>query len=355
MIQDLDLLIVDEVSMISSALVDAMDIALKQTKSNDKPFGGIPMLFVGDLFQLPPIVEDEEIRKYFSGVEERYDTEFFFSADIMKKNVSVEALELQVVKRQDENVNESNKKFVDALNSIRTETGNIFEHIEFLNQKCFEEKKENSFKNAIALVPSKAKARSINKNNIEAISGNSRMYKGKLKDLTSEDIKRFQAPDELELKVGAQVVFIDNNKPEWINGDLGTVTAMHQNVIEVKVHKTGYVRDVTRSDFGKYRYHYNKEKQKMEIELIGKFIQFPLALGWAITIHKSQGMTLEKAIVDIDGNAFAEGQTYVALSRVKSLEGLKLGSPLEYGDVQVNRSILNFYSQVFPENYNIEK
>jgi len=353
-IQNLDLLIADEVSMVSSALVDAMDIALKQTKNNNKPFGGIPILFVGDLFQLPPIVENEEIRKYFSGAEERYDSEFFFSADIFKK-VSAEPLELQIVRRQDQNANENNKRLVDALNSIRTGKDNIFEQIEFLNKKCFKEKQEDSFENAITLVPSKAKAKSVNKDNIESIIAKSRMYKGRLKNLTSEDIKRFQAPDELELKVGAQVVFVNNNKPGWMNGDLGTVTAMHDNVIEVKIHKAGYVRDVGRSEFGKYRYRYNKDKQKIEVELVGKFIQFPLALGWAITIHKSQGMTLEKAIIDIDGNAFAEGQTYVALSRVKSIEGLKLGSPLEYGDIKVNKSILEFYSRVFPENYSFKK
>jgi ATP-dependent exoDNAse (exonuclease V) alpha subunit len=351
-IQDLDLLIVDEVSMISSTLVDAMNIALRQAKNSNQPFGGIPVLFVGDLFQLPPIVENEEIRKYFSGVEERYDTEFFFSADVLKEdNVEVEAIELEVVRRQDESSSKDNKHFVEALNNIRTETGDIFSCIDFLNEKCFEAMQDDPFDNAIALVPTKSKARSINKNNIAAIESESRMYKGHCDSLTSEDIKRFQAPDELELKVGAQVVFVHNNKPDWINGDLGTVTAMYDNRIEVRIHKTGYVRDVTREEFGKYRYHYNTEKKKIELKLIGKFIQFPLALGWAITIHKSQGMTLEKAIVDIDGNAFADGQTYVALSRVKSIEGLKLGSELTYGDVQVNKSILRFYSMIFPESY----
>lgn len=353
-IQDLDLLIVDEASMINPAQLDAMDIALRQAKNSNQPFGGIPVMFVGDLFQLPPIVEDEEIRKYFSGVEERYDTEFFFSADVLKE-VGVEPIELEAVRRQDERSSENNKHFVEALNSIRTETGDISSCIDFLNEKCFEAKQDDPFDNAIALVPTKAKARSINKNNIEAIDSDFRMYKGHLDGLTAEDIKRFQAPDELELKVGAQVVFVHNNKPDWINGDLGTVTSMYDNRIEVRIHKTGYVRDVTREEFGKYRYHYNTEKKKIELKLIGKFIQFPLALGWAITIHKSQGMTLEKAIVDIDGSAFAAGQTYVALSRVKSIEGLKLGSKLTYGDVHVNKSILRFYSMIFPESYHYQE
>ena len=349
-IQDLDLLIVDEVSMISSALVDAMDIALRQAKSNEQPFGGIPVMFVGDLFQLPPIVENEEVRKYFSGTEERYDSEFFFSADVFKR-INVEPIELDVVRRQDENSSDDNKNFVNALNKIRTGTGNISDHIEFLNEKCFLAKQSDLFDEAISLVPTKAKAKSINKNKIAAIESKSRMYKGQLQGLTSEDIKQFQAVDELELKIGAQVVFVHNNKPDWINGDLGTVTAMYDDHIEVRIHKTGYVRDVGREEFSKYRYHYNTELKKIELQKVGSFIQFPLALGWAITIHKSQGMTLEKAIVEIDGNAFAEGQTYVALSRVKSIEGLKLGEKLAYGDIRVNTSILQFYSRLFPDSY----
>lgn len=353
-IQDLHLLIVDEVSMVSSALVDAMDIALRLAKNSDQPFGGIPMMFVGDLFQLPPIVENEEVRKYFGGAEERYDTEFFFSADVLKE-VNVEAIELDVVRRQDESSSNDNENFVKALNNIRTGTGDISSNIRFLNDKCFKAKQGDPFDDAIALVPSKAKAKSINKNRISGIEAEPRMYQGKLDGLSSEDIKRFQAPDELELKVGAQVVFVHNNKPDWINGDLGTVTAMHDNHIEVKIQKTGYVRDVTREEFGKYRYHYNTEQKKIELQLIGKFIQFPLALGWAITIHKSQGMTLEKAIVDIDGSAFADGQTYVALSRVKSIEGLKLGAELAFGDVRVNPSILRFYNMVFPESYSYDE
>lgn len=360
-LQKLDLLIVDEVSMITSAMVDCMDRALKLARNSKEPFGGLKMLFVGDLFQLPPILEDEEVEKYFAGIDERYDSEMFFSADVFKEdqgNCDMYPLELKVVKRQDATASEDNAKFVQALNAIRTnETKDIFSGIDFLNEKAYEQKKHISGipEGTIALVPTKAVAKSINKEEIEKIDTEFRMYKGHvIGGMTSEMIKQFQAPDELELKIGAQVVFVNNNKPKWINGELGIVTHMGNDVIKVRVIKTGNEFDVTRTDFGKYTYKYDKETQKLSREVTKAFIQFPLALGWAITIHKSQGMTLENAIVDIRGNAFAEGQTYVALSRVTSLDGLQLKSPIEYGDIKVKDQVLNAYSQMFPESYNYE-
>lgn len=357
-LQALDLLIVDEVSMISSAIVDCMDKALKIARNNDNPFGGVKMLFVGDLFQLPPIVEDEEVRKYFAGIDARYDSEFFFSADIFKNGCEMLPIELNVVKRQNANATPDNAQFVQALNTIRTnDTDHIFSCLKFLNGKCYNAKKDidDIPQGTIALAPTKAKAKSFNKSELDKIDGESRMYQGMLMDsMSAEMIRQFQAPDELELKIGAQVVFVTNNKPSWINGDLGTIIEMGNDVIKVKLLKTGFVRDVKRADFGKYKYKYNKEKQKLEKTFFKAFVQFPLALGWAITIHKAQGMTLENVIVDIDGNAFAEGQTYVALSRATSIEGLQLRHPLNYGDIKVSDQVLKAYAKIFPENYKYE-
>lgn len=353
-IQNLDLLIIDEVSMVSSSLVDAINISLQKGKNTKEPFGGIPILFVGDLFQLPPIIEDEEIAKYYGGDDGRYDSEFFYSAEVFNKLIDVQVCELKKVKRQEENSSD-NKEFVEALNSIRTNTTDIYTHIDFFNRECFENKKNDSFDNAITLVPTKSKANGINKDKLDAISNEIKTYQGHLQNLGAEDLKKFQAPDELILKVGTQVVFVNNSKPDWINGDLGTVTKMEDNCIEVKIHKTGLVKSITRVAFSKYSYEYNTTNKKIESKEIGKFIQFPLNLGWAITIHKSQGMTLDKVIVDIDGNAFAEGQTYVALSRVKSIEGLKLNSKLTYGDIKVNQTILKFYQMILPESYPINE
>lgn len=354
-IQNLDLLIIDEVSMVSSSLVDAINIALQKGKNNKEHFGGISILFVGDLFQLPPIIEDEEIAKYYGGDDGRYDSEFFYSAKVFDKLEEIQICELKRVKRQEENLSEDNKKFVEALNGIRTNTTNIYSYIDFLNTECFQNKKDELFQDAITLVPTKSKANGINKDKLDAISNEIKTYQGHLQNLGAEDLKKFQAPDELILKVGTQVVFVNNSKPDWINGDLGTVTKMEDNCIEVKIHKTGLVKSITRVAFSKYSYEYNTTNKKIESKEIGKFIQFPLNLGWAITIHKSQGMTLDKVIVDIDGNAFAEGQTYVALSRVKSIEGLKLNSKLTYGDIKVNQTILKFYQMILPESYPINE
>jgi ATP-dependent DNA helicase PIF1 len=353
-IQNLDLLIIDEVSMVSSSLVDAINIALQKGKNNKKIFGGIPILFVGDLFQLPPIIEDEEIKKYYGGDDGKYDSEFFYSAEVFNELNDTQICELQIVKRQEES-SPNNKKFIEALNSIRTNTKDIYAYIDFLNIECFENRSTDSFDHAITLVPTKSKAKGINKDKFNSIQGNSKSYQGHLLNLTAEDIKRFQAPDELILKVGVQVVFVNNNKPNWTNGDLGTITKMEDNLIEVLIHKTGLVKNVNRAEFPKYKYLYNTDNKRIELTIIGKFIQFPINLGWAITIHKSQGMTLEKAIVDIDGCAFAEGQTYVALSRVKSIESLKLNSKITYGDIKVNQTILDFYNLILPEYYNLNK
>lgn len=357
----LDLLIVDEISMVSSAMVDCMDVALRLAKNIDKPFGGIKMLFVGDLFQLPPIVEDEEVRKYFAGTSERYDSEFFISADVFKNKTggcNIYSLELKVVKRQDVSLGNDNAEFVKALNAIRTnDSDHIFGALHFINEKCFENKKNvhDIQSGSIALVPTKARAKEFNKTQIDRLEGELTMYKGILKGgMSAEMIKQFQAPDELELKVGAQVVFVTNNKPEWINGQLGVVEELGKDVIKVKTLKDGFVRSVKRESFNKYTYKYDIQTKYLSRSSIEAFVQFPLALGWAITIHKSQGMTLENVIVDIKKQAFAEGQTYVALSRVKSIDGLILRSQLEYGDIKVNDQVLQIYSELFPDDYRYE-
>lgn len=348
MLRDLDLLIIDEVSMVNAAMIDAIDLIMKKANNTKQAFGGISILFVGDLFQLPPIVENGEQRKYFSGDNGRYDSAFFVSADIFKGGVDICAIELTKVRRQNQ---EQDNNFVEALNAIRVKGDNLQAKLDELNATCYTEKVKQIFDNAITLAPSKSKVAEINKINLDKIDSPSSMYSGELIDLKSEDVKQFQAPDKLELKIGAQVVFLNNNQPNWINGDLGRVTGMEDDTIEVEVFKTGIKHNVSRVSFKKYKYKYDVENKKILLSVVGEFVQFPLSQGWAITIHKSQGLTLEKAIVDIGGSAFAEGQTYVALSRVVSLEGLKLASKIDANDIKVDVGILNFYNALFGGEY----
>lgn len=348
LLRDLDLLIVDEVSMVSASMIDAIDLIMKKANATDKAFGGISVMFVGDLFQLPPIITDAEQRKYFSGDSGRYDSAFFISADIFKTGIDIHPIELTKVRRQNE---VSENKFVEALNTIRIKGGDLKNSLEELNDKCYTAKLTDESNGAITLAPSRSKVAGINKFNLDNIKAESRMYSCELDGLSLEDVKSFQAPDKLELKVGAQVVFVNNEKPNWINGDLGIVTDMQDDYIEVEVIKTGIKHNVSRVSFKKYRYIYDVAHQKIILNEVGSFIQFPLTLGWAVTIHKSQGMTLEKVIVDIDGSAFADGQTYVALSRVTSIDGLRLASKIDSNDIKVDEGILQFYNALFGGEY----
>jgi len=351
LLRGLKLLIVDEVSMVNAAVIDAMDIILRKANGSTLPFGGISILFVGDLFQLPPIVQDAEVNKYFSADEGQYDNVYFMSAKVFT-NTTFEftPIELTKVRRQNEN---EDAEFIEALNKIRIAGSDLQSYIDLLNTACYDDKRDDPFDNAITLAPSKSIVAETNQARMDEISNPAKSYNGTLYQLTAQDITGFQAPDVLELKVGARVLFVSNNKPRWINGDLVEVTELNEDTIVVKSMKTGINETVSRCEFKKYKYIYNISEGKMTITEKGSFEQFPLVQGWAITIHKSQGMTMEKVIVDIGGSAFADGQTYVALSRVKSLAGLKLQTKLSIQDIQVNIDIRNSYEELFGDSYSV--
>jgi hypothetical protein len=157
---------------------------------------------------------------------------------------------------------------------------------------------------------------------------------------------RFPAPDRLNLKVGAKVIFVKNNKPTWLNGSLGEVIAIEQNSLRIKLQETGNIVPVSRVSWEKLKYNFNYETGRIEAQKIGSFTQFPINLGWAITIHKSQGMTMDSVKIDLGRGAFCTGQTYVALSRCKTLQGIHLAKPLQPRDVQVDQSVIEFYRKL---------
>jgi ATP-dependent DNA helicase PIF1 len=333
-IENLDVLIVDEVSMVSPDLVDCMNNSLMKVRNSGLPFGGIPVVFVGDILQLPPVVADREVGIYYS---HRYDSQYFYSAEIFKK-VDIFPLELTKVFRQ------SDLLFIDALDRIRINS-NHRESVELLNRTCI---KSNSSvnDNSLHLVPTNAAAKSINDGKLEEIKTDIVSYDALYGGEIESGKIRFPAPDKLNVKEGARVIFVKNCKPLWLNGTLGEILHLETDSIKVKIKETGNIVSVGRETWKKIRYSYNYDGRRIENEEIGSFTQFPLTLGWAITIHKSQGMTLDSVRIDLGRGAFCTGQTYVALSRCRTLNGITLARPLSMRDVKADTSVIEFYKKL---------
>lgn len=330
LMENLKLLIVDEVSMVLPNLVDVMDHTLKDVRRNRLPFGGVPVLFVGDLFQLPPVVTTPEERVYYS---HRYRSRFFFSADVFR-DVHVQPVRLTRVFRQ------VDPAFVDALNRIRV--GEDYrEALALLNRRCFRDRSGEP--EGMYLVPTNQMARTINSRELDQLPGTVRLYEAMTTGNMAANKWRLPAPDRLELKLGAKVMFVRNRKPDWINGDTGTVVGLEDDHIRVRKDASDNVVNVGEETWEKLRYTYDYASRRIEREVVGTYTQFPLTLGWAVTIHKSQGLTLDKVILDLGSGAFAEGQTYVALSRARTMDGLCLVRPISMHDVKVDPMVVGFY------------
>jgi energy-coupling factor transporter ATP-binding protein EcfA2 len=334
LLENIKFLIVDEVSMVLPNMVDAMSNILKGVRRNTLPFGGVPTIFIGDLLQLPPVVSSQEEAVYFS---HRYRTHHFFSADVFKDQKIV-PINLTVVRRQ------SDKEFIEALNHIRL-NDNCREHVAMLNRRCFRDKLDGAII-GIYLVPTNLAAKKINIRELDSLPGELQVYEATITGHLPANKWKLPVPDRLELKVGAKIIFLKNNKPQWINGDLGEVVGLAQDHIRIKKYASDNVLIVGKETWHKYKFVYDYDTQKIEREEVGTFNQFPVALGWAITIHKSQGMTLENLTLDLGSGAFCEGQTYVALSRAKTIEGITLATPISLNDVKVDRAVLDFYRQL---------
>ena len=324
-------LIVDEASMVTPNIVDVIDILLRRYRKNDEPFGGVSVVFVGDLLQLPPVVSTHEERIYFS---ERYPTQFFYSADVFLRTEII-PINLTRVRRQEDN------DFIEALGFVRegVDTGRA---VSYFNTNCL--KSHADLDNPMWLVATNAAAHSINAKKLAGLAGDTKTYKADVTGDAPANKWRLPVPEVLELKVGAKVVFLRNNKQKgWINGDTGVVVSIGSDTLLVRHDSGGEALEVERMGWERYQYTYDEENKKIDKEEIGRFSQFPVSLGWAVTIHKSQGMTLESAVVDLGSGAFSDGQTYVALSRCRRVEGLRLARNLTPRDIRVNKEALEFY------------
>jgi GTPase SAR1 family protein len=331
-IKNLDMLIIDEISMVRSDLMDAIDTKLKKTRGNEEPFGGVQVIGVGDLFQLSPVVKEDE-KPYF---EVNYDTEYFFSAQCLR-NRKFKSIILDNVFRQKDQV------FVNVLNNIR-ENANHRESLAQINRSCYGINAEyKDIERDITLTARNARAEEINNVQLNKLPGKVSTYEAKIKGNFKV---KMVTPEILNVKPGAQVMFTKNNGNRWVNGTLGQVVSVGNDEIKVKLKDTGRVESVKTEKWEVKKYEYDYKTNKIKEEATAEFTQFPLTLAWALTIHKSQGLTLDSIKIDLGGSgkAFATGQAYVALSRCKTMDGISLEDPLSMKDVKTDPRIVDFYN-----------
>ncbi len=327
----IDMIIIDEISMVRSDLLDSIDAFLQiHGKYEGLPFGGVQMVFIGDLYQLPPVVTQFE-RDIFRGV---YQSPYFFDAKSYPF-LKMQTVELEHIYRQDE------MEFIEILSAVRNR--NITQgQLHKLNQRFqpdFTQKKGEFY---IYLTPTNALADEINRKKLSELKGDLFGAEG----IMAGEFEQRSLPthSNLQLKVGAQVMLL-NNDPEgrWINGTIGELLSIEQDEMTLTVKlEDNKVVTVIPFTWEMFRFSYNQEIGCIESESIGSFTQFPLKLAWAVTIHKSQGKTFTRVVLDMGEGSFSHGQTYVALSRCKRLNGLILKKPIVYQHILLDRRVVDF-------------
>jgi len=332
-IKSLDLLVIDEVSMVRADIMDGIDETLRKYRNKNLPFGGVQMLMIGDLQQLAPVIKNNE----WNVLKEYYDTAFFFSCKALQKTSYI-SIELDHVYRQ------SDSKFIDLLNRVR---GNQLDQdsIDLLNTRYKPNFKtdEDGF---ISLTTHNAKAQNINEAKLRKLEGSPHTFMAEITGNYSE--YNYPTNSELILKTGAQVMFVKNDpSPDklYYNGKIGKIVSIEEDTLDVQCPGEDEAIVVYPVEWHNIKYTLDEDTKEISENIEGIFTQIPLKLAWAITIHKSQGLTFDKAIIDVEA-AFAFGQVYVALSRCKSLEGLVLISPVNRNGIISDNTINNFTREV---------
>lgn len=339
MMRELELLVIDEVSMVRCDLLDVVDVILRTIRGkNNIPFGGVQILLIGDTFQLPPVVKPEE----WCILQKFYESEFFFSSKVMAQ-IRLLYIELKKVYRQKE------KDFIDLLNRIRVGKQSSLD-IEMLNSRYCDEIDELDRENQIILTSTNADAEFENSQRLEALPSKMRTFNA---EITGDFPEKYYPTDSvLELKEGAQVIFLRNNWEKGIfNGKIGTVARFEKGIVVVDIVNDlneSVAIDVEPEIWENFAYTWNDDENTFEETVTGTFKQFPLKLAWAITVHKSQGMTFEKVIADI-GYSFAAGQVYVALSRCTSINGLVLKTKLTPQAIKTDPRVIAFSEKEISE------
>lgn len=329
----LDTVVIDEISMVRADMLDNIDYFLRLNRDDARPFGGVQMVFFGDLFQLPPVVATEIEKQLFKTT---YPSPYFFSSKVLQPPISLEMIELQKVYRQE------NRFFLRLLEAIRLNRID-FEELEALNERHLP--KEPVPELAITLSARNARVNAINQAELDRIPMPVKHYTAKVTGNFPDRL--FPTDAILGVKLNSQVMFLRNDPDKrFVNGTIGKVTKLEDDKITVLVEENGNQRYVETEpqEWEILKYKVDEEKpDAIKTETLGSFKQFPLRLAWSVTIHKAQGKTFDRVIIDLGKGAFEHGQTYVALSRCRTLEGIILRQPIRHRDVITDERIIDFY------------
>lgn len=330
--RDIDTVIIDEISMVRADLIDGIDYFLRiHGKDKNLPFGGTQMVFVGDIYQLPPVLRQEEAAVF----HQLYESPYFFSADAFNTRDFI-SIELSTIFRQRDEL------FIDILNQVRVGSVNT-QLLEPLNKRHQPDRIERG--KYITLTTTNAVANSINDSELNKITHPEFIYEAEIEGEFPTTNTALPVELELKLKKGARVMFVKNDKGRmWVNGTLGTVHKLKEDSIEIKIEENGRQEIVTvsKEKWENITYELDADTNELKEKVIGTLTQYPLRLAWAITIHKSQGMTFDKVNIDFSRSPFAHGQTYVALSRCRTIDGIVLSKKIWPNDVIVDERIISF-------------